>query len=83
MSLFFAPLKNPRKTLEVKGKYYLKANLAAAQGLYWDQIGQGWTSNARAASFYDTEAQALAQVNSAEQHIDCEVIVDQATKDLT
>lgn len=66
--------------MNVKGKWYLRANEAAACSRFW--TGHAWSANPRRAAFFDTREQALVEARNAESISSFEVIVAQATRDL-
>jgi hypothetical protein len=68
--------------MNVKGKFFLKANMTSAEPWFWNVNRKSLTDNAVATTFFDTRELAQAEIAAAEAATDCEMILCQATRNL-
>lgn len=68
--------------MEVKGKFYIRHNIASGAPYFWSQPAQNWTREPRDATFFDTKKDAEDEARYAEDYGPGEAYVLQATRDL-
>ena len=67
--------------MNVKGKFYLRVNMASSMPIFWDADTQKTTTKAKNCSFFDTEKEATRAAIQGERLIDPELVVCLVKKD--
>lgn len=68
--------------MQVKGKFYIRHNIASGAPYFWSQPAQNWTMAPHDATFFDTREAAEAEAKYAQDYGPGEAYVLQATCDL-
>lgn len=68
--------------MQVKGKFFIRHNIASGAPYYWSQPAQNWTMTPHDATFFDTREAAEDEARYAQDYGPGEAYVLQATRDL-